>query len=160
MQFMDSTNRDFAALQAQFSWSIPEYFNIAQAVCDRHESIADRVALYYENEQGDEARYTFGEIKRLSNQLAHLLVSMGIGRGDRVAIILPQCLEAAISHLAIYKIGAIAVPLSVMFGNDAVKYRLQDSGAALVITGSTHHTMVEGSYLTCRRSRGCSIVTT
>ncbi len=144
MRLIEPTQQDFASIYKKFCWTIPEYFNIAEAVCDRHKNIADRIALYYENEQGDEKNYTFGEIKQLSNQLANLLSSMGVKCGDRIAIILSQRLEAAISHLAIYKLGAIAVPLSVMFGSDAVKYRLLDSGSRLVILDGAHRAMVDG----------------
>ncbi|MCP3666598.1 MAG: AMP-binding protein [Gammaproteobacteria bacterium] len=144
MRLIEPTQQNYTSIHEKFSWSIPEYFNIAEAVCDRHKNIADRIALYYENEQGDEKNYTFGEIKQLSNQLANLLSSMGVKCGDRIAIILSQRLEAAISHLAIYKLGAIAVPLSVMFGSDAVKYRLHDSGARLVILDGAHRSMVDG----------------
>src|SRR5262249_56306704 len=68
-----------------------------------------------------------------SNRLANVLAARGIGRGDRVAILLPQSPAVAASHIAIYKLGAIALPLAMLFGVDAISYRLRDSGARALI---------------------------
>ncbi|MDE0919352.1 MAG: AMP-binding protein [Arenicellales bacterium] len=125
---------DFDVLQETFRWQIPEYFNIAEAVCDRHQAHGDRIALYCEDVSGESAEYTFGDLIELSNRLANVLVGLGIQAGDRVGIILPQRVEAAVCHLAAWKIGAISLPLSVLFGVDALKYRLNDSGARVVVT--------------------------
>ena len=130
---------DFDVLQETFRWQIPEYFNIAEAVCDRHQAHGDRIALYCEDVSGESAEYTFGDLIELSNRLANVLVGLGIQAGDRVGIILPQRVEAAVCHLAAWKIGAISLPLSVLFGVDALKYRLNDSGARVVVT--TGHTL-------------------
>ena len=130
---------NFGVLQETFRWQIPEYFNIAEAVCDRHQAHRDRVALYWEDASGQAAEYTFGDLIELSNQFANALVGLGIQAGDRVGIILPQRVEAAVCHLAAWKIGAISLPLSVLFGVDALKYRLTDSGARVVVT--TGHTL-------------------
>ena len=125
---------NFGILQETFRWQIPEYFNIAEAVCDRHQAHRDRIALYWEDVSGQAAEYTFGDLIELSNQFANALVGLGIQAGDRVGIILPQRVEAAVCHLAAWKIGAISLPLSVLFGVDALKYRLIDSGARVVVT--------------------------
>ncbi|MDI6726781.1 MAG: acyl-CoA synthetase, partial [Smithellaceae bacterium] len=93
-----------------------------------------RLALIFAEETGREERYTFATLKKLSNQFAHTLLHYGISRGDRVGILLPQCPETAISHLASYKIGAIAVPLFTLFGQDALEYRLNNSEAKALIT--------------------------
>ena len=130
---------NFGVLQETFRWQIPEYFNIAEAVCDRHQAHRDRIALYWEDASGQAAEYTFGDLIELSNQFANALVGLGIQAGDRVGIILPQRVEAAVCHLAAWKIGAISLPLSVLFGVDALKYRLIDSGARVVVT--TGHTL-------------------
>src|SRR5213079_2026730 len=74
------------------------------------------------------------DLKRLSNRCANALAALGIGRGDRVGVLLPQRPETAIAHLAIYKLGAVAVPLFVQFGPDALEHRLADSGAKALIT--------------------------
>jgi acetyl-CoA synthetase len=99
--------------------------------------------MFYENEQGVTAQYTFGQLRKSSNQLANALAALGIVEGDRVAIVLPQRLETGICHLALYKLKAIAVPLSGLFGPDALSYRLNDSGAKLAITDAAHRDLIE-----------------
>ena len=142
MRIIDASARSWDAAAAGFRWNVPEYFNIAHAVCEKHTDRRNRIALYYENERGDKATYTFGDIKRLSDRFANALRGLHIERGDRVAIILSQRPETAIAHMAIYKIGAIALPLSILFGSDAIEYRLRDSSAKLVIADRTHRDRV------------------
>lgn len=125
---------DYDAVCRAFQWRVPEFYNIGVDICDRHAADPDRVALIYETAEGEVTRFTFRQISRLSNQLANALIAQGIVPGDRVGILLPQCPETAIAHVAVYKIGAVAVPLFTLFGPDALAYRLSDSGAACVIT--------------------------
>ena len=119
-----------------FRWDIPERYNIGVDICDKWANQRYRLALIYEDEKGVERKWTFWELKRLSNQLSNALIAHGIGRGDRVGILLPQCPETAISHIAIYKIGAIAIPLFTLFGPEALQYRLSNSEAKAIITNS------------------------
>ena len=140
---IDPATSTFDQAVNNFHWQVPENFNIAQAVCDRHQGLHDRVALLSENEAGETAEYTFGQLKKASNQLANALAASGISAGDRVAIVLPQRVETGIAHLAIYKLQAIAVPLSGLFGTDALSYRLRDSGAKMVITDQGHLDLLE-----------------
>ncbi|MBW1735459.1 MAG: AMP-binding protein, partial [Deltaproteobacteria bacterium] len=116
-----------------FRWEIPEYYNIGVDICDKWARQRYRTALLYEVE-GTTRTYTFWDLKRLSNRLANAFKAMGIGRGDRMGILLPQCPETAISHIAIYKVGGVALPLFSLFGPDALQYRLSDSGARGIIT--------------------------
>src|SRR5207302_3014810 len=102
--------------------------------CDRHADGSGRLALIYEAPGGTVERFTFDDLRRLSNRCANALVGLGIKPGDRVGVLLPQRPETAIAHLAIYKLGAIAVPLFVQFGPDALEHRLADSGARALIT--------------------------
>jgi acetyl-CoA synthetase len=134
---------DFDQVYAKFRWRVPSHFNIAESICDRHRNLAGKIALFYENERGDTARTTFGQLRKASNQLANALLGLGIKQGDRVAIVLPQRLETGLAHLAIYKINAITVPLSGLFGSDALSYRLKDSGAKLLITDASHRELIE-----------------
>ena len=135
---------DWEAIRDRFQWHIPERFNIAHVACDRHaESHGDRIAIYCENKSGQASEFSFLALKRLSNQLANVLRGLGVGKGDRVGIILPQRSETVISHMGIYKLGSIALPLSVLFGPDAVGYRLNNSGTKVVITDTAHLELLE-----------------
>ena len=107
-------------------------------ICDKWARQPDRLALIYEDVSGRVERYTFADLKRLSNRLANGLKASGIGPGDRFGILLPQCPETAISHIAAYKIGAIAIPLFTLFGTDALEYRLSNSEAKGIVTDSAN----------------------
>ena len=131
---------NFDALVDDFSWTVADHFNIAEAVCDRHaksQVTADSVAIHCVSESAT-ASYTFAQLHGFANQLANLLQSLNIERGDRVAIILPQCVETAIGHIAAHKLAAVSLPLSVLFGVEALQHRLGDSSARVVITDTAH----------------------
>ena len=121
-----------------FRWQVPPRFNIAQACCGRWAADPSRIALHWEDESGEQATLTYAQLQRDANRLANGLAALGVGRGDRVAILLAQRPETAIAHLATYQLGAVAMPLSILFGPEALEYRLQDGGAvvALVEPGS------------------------
>jgi acetyl-CoA synthetase len=127
-----------------FKWQIPEYYNIGVDICDKWAQQRYRLALIYENEQGQVEKYTFWDLKRLSNRLANGLSAQGIAQGDRIGILLPQAPETALSHIAIYKIGAVAIPLFTLFGTDALEYRLANSEARGVVTDKANlHKILE-----------------
>jgi acetyl-CoA synthetase len=118
-----------------FRWEIPEFYNIGVDACDKWaEREPDRLALTFIDESGTAQDHSFGDLRDLSNQLANLLAWHGIGRGDRVGILLPQSPETAFGHIAVHKLGAISIPLFVLFGEEALQHRLADSGARVVIT--------------------------
>ena len=122
-------------LRASFRWSIPERYNIGVAVCDRWAARdPGRIALIERHADNTDAILTYGALRERSNRLAHALRTAGIGRGERVAILLPQSAAVAESHIAIYKIGAVALPLASLFGIDALAYRLDDAGATALVT--------------------------
>jgi acetyl-CoA synthetase len=123
-----------ASLRAGFRWSLPARFNIGTACADVH--AATSLALIEVTDEGTR-EYTFGQVAERSNRLANGLASLGIARGDRVGILLPQGLDVAVSHLAVYKLGGVAVPLTQLFGPDAIRHRLADSGAAVIVTDAT-----------------------
>jgi len=135
MPLLTRSMGNWDAIYRNFRWDVPEFFNIADVVCDRH-AAADpsRTALYCEDESGREESYSFHQVQEAANRFANVLRELGINRGDRVGIILPQRFETAVAHIAIYKIGAIAIPLANLFGPDALQYRLSDSSARAVIT--------------------------
>lgn len=115
------------------NWSIPERFNIGVDVCDKWAD-SGRLALIYKGGDGRTERYSFQDLKFLSNKLANLFKSLGLDREERIGILLPQAPETAITHIAAYKMGAIAIPLFSLFGEEALEYRLSDSGAKAVVT--------------------------
>jgi acetyl-CoA synthetase len=125
---------DFLTLRRGFRWQIPQAFNIAAAVCDRHAGPDNRVALIEARRPGEVRRHGFLDLQRGANRLANVLAGAGIGRGDRVGILLGQRLETLLAHLAVYKLGGVAMPLFSLFGPEALAYRLADSGARAVIT--------------------------
>ena len=127
--------RDYDRLKREFRWPIPARYNIGVDVCDRWAlADPDRPAIIEKRGDGSVTVTSYGRMRELSNQLAHGLRELGVGIGDRVAIILPQSAQTAIAHIAIYKLGAVALPLAALFGVDAIAYRLNDAGAKVVFT--------------------------
>ena len=118
--------RTWDEVAARFAWQIPERFNIAADTVDRQPGHA--VALIHEDEAGAIREYTFADVQAASARLANALRGLGLSPGDRVAILLPQAPETAIAHVAAYRAGLIAVPLFVLFGPDALEYRLRRFG--------------------------------
>jgi acetyl-CoA synthetase len=123
----------YADLRSSFRWNIPARCNIAEEACARWAS-STRTALIELHEDGRAVPISFAELDRRTCRLANVLQAHGITRGDRVGVLLPQCAEAAVAHLAAYRIGAIAVPLFLLFGEAALEYRLADCAAAALVT--------------------------
>jgi acetyl-CoA synthetase len=130
---MASARDRYREVYESFRWEVPARFNIAVACCRRHAADRDRVALRWEDEGGATSTWTYRELQEQANRLSNALSALGVNRGDRVAIILPQRPETAIAHLACYQMGAVAMPLSILFGPDALEYRLQHSGAVAAL---------------------------
>ena len=121
-------------LYKNFRWDIPATFNIATACCDRYADGSGRLALLYVDEDGGTQKLSFDEISALSKSFANVLKADGLKRGDRVAVFLSQSVELPIAHLAAFRSGMVSVPLFTLFGEDALEYRLSNSGARAVIT--------------------------
>ena len=137
--------RDYERLIREFRWQIPARYNIGVDVCDRWAArVPDQAAILEVSARGDVTPITYGDLRERSNRLANALVSRGVKRGDRVAVLLPQTHQTAVAHLAIYKMGAIAVPLAALFGVDALEYRLRDAGVKALVTNSAGATKVAG----------------
>ncbi|MFA7414617.1 MAG: AMP-binding protein [Rhizobium sp.] len=125
----------YEAIYREFSWQIPSNFNIGRAVSDDWAvHYPDRVCLEHFSPDGNHLSMTYGELSARSAAFANALVSRGIVRGDRVALLLPQSFETVIAHVAIYKLGAIAVPLALLFGVEALEYRLAAAGVRAIVT--------------------------
>ena len=121
-------------LYRNFRWDVPPRFNIAAACCDRHADGKGRLALIYVDEDGATRRLTFDELAALSKRFANVLKADGVARGDRVAVFLSQSVELPIAHLAAFRSGLVSVPLFTLFGEDALEFRLANSGARAVVT--------------------------
>ena len=127
--------RDYEALRQSFRWQIPAHFNVGVDICDHWaEREPARTALLDVRADGQTEEISYGALREQSNRLANVLAAQGVGRGDRVAILLPQMPAVAVCHIAIYKLGAVALPLAMLFGVEAISYRLKDSGARALIT--------------------------
>lgn len=124
----------YAPLHGHFRWKVPEQFNIAQACCARWaRKSPDAVAIRWAHEDGRQRAYTYLELQQAANRLSNALRRLGVARGDRVAIVMPQRFETAVAHMAVYQMGAVAMPLSMLFGPEALEYRLQHSETQVVI---------------------------
>lgn len=149
---------NYRDLRAGFSWQIPAHYNMGVDVCDKWADVdPGRLALVHVPAAGPVQEYSFGRLKASSNRLANVLENLGVSRGDRVAILLPQCPETAYGHIAVHKLGAISLPLFTLFGPEALEYRLRDSGACCVITdtrgverlGGLRDSLPDLKYLLC-----------
>ena len=120
-----------------FRWNVPARYNIAQACCGAWADDRSRFALYWEDESGAQAAYSFWEVQKAANRLSNALAGLGVKRGDRVALILPQRPETAIAYMAIFQMGAIALPLSHLFGPEALEYRLNHAEASVALVEPT-----------------------
>jgi acetyl-CoA synthetase len=128
-----TTKDHYRELYEGFRWQVPAQFNIADVCGRRWAAETSRVAIYAQDDQGRAASFTYAALMADANRLSNALAALGVQRGDRVAIVLPQRAETAIAHLAVYQLGAVAMPLSILFGPDALEYRLQDSAAVVAI---------------------------
>lgn len=126
--------RDYERLRRGFGWHLPARYNIGVDVCDRWAALAPERPAIIECEASGPRSFSYGALRAWSNRLANLLHGLGIGRGDRVGLILPQAAAVVAAHIAIYKLGAVALPMASVFGPDGLAYRLADSGAVAVLT--------------------------
>jgi acetyl-CoA synthetase len=123
----------YQSLHRSFVWQVPEQFNIATVCCQRW-SKSEQAAVIEVGDTGLGRSWTYRQLAQQANRAAHALRALGVGRADRVAILLPQRFETAVAHMACYQLGAIAMPMSVLFGPEALAFRLQDSAAKVVIS--------------------------
>ena len=142
---VSQTQDNYPDLHAGFHWQVPEHFNMAEVCCGRWARKADaaqRVAIQVHGTgvaQGKKGAvagkfsHSYAELQTDANRLSNLLVSLGVQRGDRVAIVMPQRFETAVAYMAVLQMGAVAMPLSMLFGPEALEYRLQDSAAVVAI---------------------------
>ena len=136
----------YESMQQGFGWSVPVHFNIAE-VCSRRwaaQPDAEKRVAILAHQAADDAgqavpaeRFSFAQLQQSADALSHVLVDLGVQRGDRVAIVLPQRFETAVAYMAVLQMGAVAMPLSLLFGPEALEYRLQDSEAVVAIVDAS-----------------------
>ncbi|MCA9837701.1 MAG: AMP-binding protein [Trueperaceae bacterium] len=125
----------YQELYDTFYWHIPEHYNIGLDVCDKWaDREPERLALIHKSRDGFVSQYSFAQVRDLANQTANLFRSVGLNRGDRIGIFLPQTPETAYAHVAAYKMAAVAVPLFTLFGPDALEYRINNAGISAILT--------------------------
>lgn len=124
---------NYTTLYHQYRWHVPAMFNIANVCCARWASDKSRIAMHYEDDAGHTSTLTYTALQAQANRMSNVLRSHGVRRGERVAIILPQRPEMAIALMACFQIGAVAMPMSILFGPEALEYRLQNSEAVVAI---------------------------
>ncbi len=142
-----SQNRDkavdladhYAAMHHGFHWQVDEYFNIADVCCKRWAD-ADvgtdaikKVAIRDHHTGSATVFYTYSKLQQAADALSHVLVQLGVQHGDRVAIVMPQRFETAVAYMAVFQMGAVAMPLSMLFGPEALAFRLMDSEAVVAV---------------------------
>jgi acetyl-CoA synthetase len=141
----------YSALHQGFRWQVDEYFNIADVCCRRWavgsgqsagKNAPKRVAIRAHQTGATTTFYTYSQLQQAADALSHVLVQLGVQRGDRVAIVMPQRFETAVAYMAVFQMGAVAMPLSMLFGPEALEYRLQDSDAVLAICDENSITSV------------------
>ena len=133
-------NDHYAAMHAGFRWPVPTRFNIAQVCCRRWAEAAsgagitpETIAVVGHSTLGKHTFHSYFELQQAASRLSNVLAAQGVRRGDRVAIVLPQRFETAVAYIAVLQMGAVAMPLSTLFGPEALEFRLQDSEAVLAI---------------------------
>jgi len=126
----------YADMHAGFGWQVPERFNMAQVCCGRWAARPDassRIAVLADGTGQVPVAWSFAQLQEAGNRLSHALAVLGVQRGDRVAIVLPQRFETAVAYMAVLQMGAVAMPLSMLFGPQALEFRLHDSEAVVAI---------------------------
>jgi benzoate-CoA ligase family protein len=151
---------EYEKAYTQWKWTIPKKYNIGTDVIDKHASSKNRnkVALYWENATGQTAQYTFGDLKILTNKFGNVLKKLGLKKGDRFLIRLPNISAFQISFLGGVKIGAVPIPSSVMFREYEVEYRINDSLAVAVITTPKYAKEVHAVKKNCKTLKHIIIV--
>src|SRR3954469_19782528 len=121
---------------AEHEWRVPERYNIAADCCDKHPR--DKLAMIHERFDGERRELTWGELQDLSNQAANLLAAQGVERGDRVAVVLPPTPEAAAIFFGTWKLGAILLSMSVLYGDEGIRHRLHDSQPRVLVSDAAN----------------------
>ncbi|MGZ4350644.1 MAG: acyl-CoA synthetase, partial [Solirubrobacteraceae bacterium] len=138
-----SANLTYEQARAEHAWNVPERYNIAADVCDRHPR--DTLAMIHEDFGGTVRRLTWGELQDTANRFANVLVAHGVQKGDRVAMLLPPTPETAAAFFGTWKVGAILLSMSVLYGDEGIRHRLTDSQPKVLVTNEANADRMERS---------------
>src|SRR4030081_1161776 len=138
-----TTPTSYDQAREQPRWSVPERFNIAVDVCDRHPR--EKLAMIHEDFRGRPREVSWGELQDDSNRLANVLRAHGVESGDRVAMLLPATPETAAAFFGVWKTGAILLSMSVLYGDEGIRHRLTDSQAKVLVTNEANAERIERS---------------
>ena len=155
-EFVSQDRDNYARLHGAFEWHVPAHFNMAQMCSARWAALpdsAENTAISEYFADTNLRHHSFAELQRRANQLSNLLAQHGVKRGDRVAIVMPQRFETAVAYIAVLQMGAVAMPLSMLFGPDALEFRLIDSEAVLAICDDSVADTVSTSQVNCPELR-------
>src|SRR3954463_3364233 len=133
----------YEELREKHRWEVPERYNIARDVCFKHP--ADKLAMIHEDAAGNVREVRWGELQELTNRFANVLAARGVRKGDRVAMLLPPTPETAAAFLATWHSGAILLSMSVLYGDEGIRHRINDSQAALVVTDAANEHRISGA---------------
>jgi acetyl-CoA synthetase len=146
----------YPALHGSFRWQVDTHFNIADVCCRRwaqpipgSPDAMKRIAVRAHSDWAPTTFHTYFELKTAADALSHALADLGVQRGDRVAIVMPQRFETAVAYMAAFQMGAVAMPLSMLFGPDALEYRLKDSGAVVAVCDESSIVNIQSCRAAC-----------
>lgn len=131
-----TTFTSYTDIKERFDWELPDVYNIASRILGGREKDRRTIALIHQRDDGQVESWSYSSLAVLTRRVADYLTSKGVVRGDRVGISTPQSPETAAIHLAVYSIGAIAVPMSLIYGGDTYRHIISNSGASLVFAGA------------------------
>ncbi|MGH2980180.1 MAG: acyl-CoA synthetase [Solirubrobacterales bacterium] len=145
LRFTATQATTYDEVLARHRWDVPSRYNIAADVCDKHPR--DKLAMVWEDWRGNERRVSWGELQDLAGKCANVLRDHGVERGDRVALLLSPTPETAAMFIATWKLGAILLSMSVLYGDEGIRHRIHDSQAKVLVTDAANADRVDPDLL-------------
>jgi acetyl-CoA synthetase len=142
---IDTQTTSYEEACARHEWRVPERYNIAADVCDKHPR--EKLAMVWEDFRGAERQVTWGEMQSLAGRAANMLRARGVERGDRVAVVAPATPETAAIFFGTWKLGAILLSMSVLYGDEGIRHRVTDSQAKLIVCSPDQAERMPGDFV-------------